>query len=129
MSSAAVRRTFRRYVSMPCEVVREHDFRLVGSLALDLSMTGMLVRAHERVLTGEEIVVAFQPPRTNVWFDAVGTVARVVHGRRNLDPGVCLGIEFHDMDAETRERLFEHLRGRPAPEPQRALRSLVAKAA
>ena len=31
------RRAFRRSVMLPCQVVRERDFRLVSTLALDLS--------------------------------------------------------------------------------------------
>ena len=127
MPSVPVRNTFRRYVRLPCEVVREHDFKLIGDLALDLSTRGMLVRSQERVLTGEEVVVAFQAPRSNVWFDALGTVARVLHGRRpGDDHGVCLGIEFHGMHPRTERALFEHLRGLAGPEALRPLRSLVA---
>ena len=121
-----VRSEFRRYVRLPCEVVREHDFRLIADLALDLSTRGMLVRARERVLTGEEVVVAFQAPRSNLWFDALGTVTRVLHGRRPGDYGVCLGIEFYAMSPATERLLFEHLRGIPGPEALRPLRQLVA---
>ena len=124
-SSAAVRRAFRRYVRLPCEVVRERDFRRVSDLALDLSTRGMLVRTRERVLTGEDVVIAFQPPRSNAWFDAVGTVARVVHGRRPGDSGVCLGLEFHDLEPELERLLFQQLRGIAAPEPLRPARKLL----
>jgi hypothetical protein len=124
---STVRRSFRRYVRVPCEVVREHDFRLVGSLALDLSTRGMLVRAlpRKQVLTGEEVVVAFLA-KNNQWFDAMGTVARVIHGRRPFDDGVCLGVEFHDVARPLEQLLFEHLRGKQAPEPLRPLRRLAA---
>ena len=123
---ASLRHSFRRYVRLPCEVVREHDFRLIGDLALDLSTRGMLVRARQPVLTGEEVVVAFQGPRSNVWFDAIGTVARVLHGRRPGDGGVCLGIEFHDVAPDLERLLFAQLQGRSAPEPMRARRILAA---
>ena len=125
--SPSLRSVFRRYVRVPCEVVREHDFRLVGSLALDLSTKGMLVRAEPRrhVLTGEEVVVAFQS-KSNQWFDAMGTVARVLHGRRPGDDGVCLGVEFHDVDPRLEHMLFEHLRGKSAPDPLRPRRKLAA---
>ncbi len=113
------RRAFRRYVRIDCEVVREHDFRVVGNLALDLSERGMLVQTRERVLTGEDIVVCFKPPSSNRYVDALGHVARVVHGRRPGDRGRCLGIELYAMDAEDRHHLFECLRGLPAPEPLR----------
>ena len=123
---ASSRSSFRRFVRVPCEVVREHDFRLIGDLALDLSTRGMLVRALRPVLTGEEVVVAFQATRSNTWFDAIGTVARVVHGRRPGDGGVCLGIEFHDVPWEMERMLFEHLRGKAVPEPLRPRRKLAA---
>jgi hypothetical protein len=115
----APRRAFRRYVRLDCQVVREHDFRVIGDLALDLSEAGMLVTTHHRVLTGEEVVIAFKPPSSNRWVDAVGTVARVVHGRRPGDRGRCLGIEFHGMDTDDRHHLWQSLRGLPAPEPLR----------
>ncbi len=113
------RRAFRRYVRIDCEVVREHDFRVVGNLALDLSERGMLVATRERVLTGEDIVVAFRPPSSNRFVDALGHVARVIHGRRPGDRGRCLGIELYAMNDEDRHHLWECLRGLPAPEPLR----------
>jgi hypothetical protein len=113
------RRAFRRYVRIDCQVVRERDFRVVGELALDLSERGMLVRTDERVLTGEEVVVCFKPPRSNRFVDAVGHVARVVHGRRPGDRGRCLGIELDEMDDGDRQHLWESLRGLVAPEPMR----------
>lgn len=120
-----VRRVFRRYVRLDCQVVREHDFRIVGDLALDLSTDGMLVRATERVLTGEEVIVTLRPPRSNRWFDAVGTVARVLHGRRPGDYGLSFGIEFHGVTEEEKARLFDDLRGMGAPEATRPPRTLV----
>lgn len=121
-----VRTSFRRYVRTPCQVVREHDFTLVGDLALDLSTNGMLVRAVKRVLTGEEVFLAFKPPRCNRWIDAQGVVARVVHGRRPGDSGLCFGIEFHTIDGDHRQTLFEALRFMHAPDPMRPPRPLIA---
>jgi hypothetical protein len=113
------RRAFRRYVRLDCQVVREHDFRLVGELALDLSERGMLVQTRERVLTGEEVVVCFKPPTSNRFVDAVGHVARVLHGRRPGDRGRCIGIELYGMDEDDRQYLWQCLRGLPAPDPLR----------
>jgi len=122
------RRAFRRYVRIDCQVVREHDFRVVGDLALDLSERGMLVRTREPVLTGEDVVVCFKPPRSNRFVDALGHVARVVHGRRPGDRGRCLGIELYAMDADDRRHLWESLRGLPAPEPLRdPMHGIVAR--
>lgn len=121
----SVRRSFRRFVRLDCQVVREHDFRLVADLALDLSTKGMLVRARTRVLTGEEVLVTFKPPRQNHWIDATATVARVLHGRRPGDHGLCLGLEFNQLSMEDEGILFASLRGLTAPDPLRPPRSLV----
>jgi PilZ domain len=123
-----VRCAFRRFVRIDCQVVREFDFRLVGDLALDLSTKGMLVRGcGPRLLTGEELLVAFRPPRCNVWIDAQATVARVVHGRRPGDTGLSFGLEFHGMEKEHEALLFEKLRGMIAPDAMRPPRPLVAR--
>ncbi len=53
------RRAFRHAVSVPCQVVRERDFRLVADRALDLSTDGMLVPLDLPVLTGEPLLVSF----------------------------------------------------------------------
>lgn len=119
------RASFRRHVLLDCEVVREKDFRLVGDLVLDLSTKGMLVRARDRVLTGEEVIVSFRLPRSNDWFDAQGVVARVLHARRPSDCGVCLGIEFERVSRENEHLLFESLRGMSAPDPRRPPRPLA----
>jgi hypothetical protein len=121
------RQSFRRFVRIDCQVVREHDFKLVGDLALDLSTKGMLVRARTRVLTGEELLVAFRPPRCNRWIDAQGTVARVVHGRRPGDTGLSFGLEFHGMESAYQELIFEKLRGMVAPDAMRPPRPLVPR--
>jgi len=126
----APRRAFRRYVRLDCQVVREHDFQVLGDLALDLSEAGMLVTTSHRVLTGEEVVVCFKPPASNRFVDALGTVARVVHGRRPGDRGRCMGIEFFGMDARDRRHLWEALRGLPAPDPMRdPVHGIVARLA
>jgi hypothetical protein len=113
------RRAFRREVILRCQVVRERDFRLVSDLALDLSTMGMLVSTEHRVLTGEELLVSFRPPRSSQWLDVTATVARVIHGRRPSDRGRCLGIAFNGMDSAAQRVLFHHLRGLPPPEPSR----------
>ena len=113
------RSSMRHAIQIPCQVVRERDFKMVAELALDLSTDGMLVLTSERVLSGEELIVSFKPPKSNRWVDAQATVARVLHGRRPNDRGRCLGLTFHAMDAKDVEHLWECLRGLPAPEPMR----------
>ncbi len=126
ITPASLRRTIRKYVRLDCAVIREHDFRVVAELALDLSTFGMLARAKMPVLTGEELIVSFKPPRSNRWFDAEATVTRVIHGRRPGDSGVCLGIEFHNVSVDDQHMLFQQLRGLDRPEPLRAPRPLAA---
>ena len=124
-SSEPIRTSFRRYVRLHCQVVREHDFRLVGDLALDLSTKGMLVRARHRILTGEEVILSFKPPRSNDFFDAQGVVSRVVHGRRPGDYGLSFGVEFVNLSKDDELFLFEQLRGMAAPDALRPPRPLV----
>jgi hypothetical protein len=105
------RRALRRAVRVDCQVVRERDFRLIGSRGVDLSPAGMLVMAQETVLTGEPVIVSFRLPRSAYWFDAEATVARIVHGRRPGDLGRCLGLEFAALDADVDSFLCGALRG------------------
>jgi hypothetical protein len=112
----------RHAVRIDCEVVRERDFKLVGSHAVDLSPDGMLVLADATVLTGEEVIVTFRTPKSSLWFDAIGTVARVVHGRRPGDFGPCLGIRFDQAEEVSRIVLGDKLRHVPPPLPRRAAR-------
>ncbi len=114
------RRTFRREVLLGCQVVRERDFRLVSSLAFDLSTGGMQVLTGTQVLTGEPLLVSFRAPQTGAWFDLPATVARVLHGRRPGDRGRCLGLEFDPMAESDAFSLFEGLRGLPPAAPLRA---------
>ena len=126
MSSILVRRrqrtSMRRSVRIECQVVREHDFKLVGNRAIDLSLDGMLLLSDARVLTGEDLVIAFRAPKARLWLDCTATVARVVHGRRPGDWGSCLGVSFERMDEETRAILQKELRGLPPPIPGRTAR-------
>ncbi len=56
------------------------------------------------------------------WFDAEGTIARVVHGRRPGDSGRCLGLEFDELDPEAKWLLARALRDVPPPVPRRERR-------
>jgi PilZ domain-containing protein len=114
------RRASRRGVFLSCQVVRERDFKLIGEFALDLSLDGMLVASKERVLTGEELLVSFRAPRSDVWIDAEAEVARVVHGRRPSDAGHCLGLSFIGLGGKQGRVLREALRGLPLAEPGRS---------
>jgi hypothetical protein len=113
------RKILRRSMRVDCQVVRERDFRLVGSRGVDLSPHGMLVMAQDRVLTGEPLVVSFRLPRSSYWFDAEATVARVVHGRRPGDLGRCFGLSFDSLEPDVQAFLRQALRGVPPPLPAR----------
>ncbi len=109
----------RRAVRVDCQVVRERDFKLIGSRGVDLSPLGMLIMAQEPVLTGEPVVVTFRLPRSAWWFDAEATVSRVVHGRRPGDLGRCFGVAFDSLEPDARAFLRRALRGVPPPLPMR----------
>jgi PilZ domain-containing protein len=117
--SAHQRRAVRHAVRVSCLVLRERDSRLVGSLGMDLSPHGMLVRAHYPALTGEPVRVTFRLPRAPDWIGASATIARVVHGRRPGDEGHCFGLEFDSLDPGTVRRLRTSLLRRPPPLPNR----------
>jgi hypothetical protein len=119
---AQERQSLRRAIRVDCQVVRERDFKLLGSRGVDLSPAGMLVMAQEPILTGEPVIVSFRLPRGLYWFDAEATVARVVHGRRPGDAGRCFGIEFHTLAEDCKWFLALALRGNPPPVPRRTAR-------
>jgi len=116
---AKQRRVVRRAMRVECQVVRERDFRLLGSRALDLSPLGMLVLAQENVLTGEPVVVSFRVALSSWWFDAEATVARVIHGRRPGDLGRCFALSFDSLEEDAKVFLRRALRGVPPPLPKR----------
>jgi hypothetical protein len=105
------RAKIRRAVQSACQVVRERDFKLLGTTMLDLSPRGMLLATDAEVLTGEELVVTFKSPRSERWYDCSATVARVLHGRRRGDRARALGIAFESLDLWSEMTLCHQLRG------------------
>jgi hypothetical protein len=95
-------------VSTRCEIVRVRDLRLVGTHMLDLSSRGMLLETDMPILTGETVAVAFEWPGGGD-YDCLGTVARVIHGRRRADRHRAVGIEFDRLDPCSELWLCEHL--------------------
>ena len=116
------RRELRRQVTLACRVVRESDFRLVGSHALDLSPGGMQVMSIRDVEPGESVIVSFKATELALWFDAEATIARVIRGRRPKDRGRGFGLSFTHFDPVSRLVLRGHLRRTAPPVPQRPLR-------
>jgi len=116
------RREMRRAVSVPCQIVRERDFRLVSDRALDLSPDGMLVASRCDVEPGEALLVSFQATELGLWFDSEARVARVVRGRRPSDRGEAIGLAFSTLSRVQRFILRGQLRRVPPPVPRRPQR-------
>lgn len=112
----------RHSLRVPCQVVRESDFRLLGEATMDLSIDGMLVRSDIEVAPGEDVVITFQATPLGLWFDAEGTVTRIVKGRRPGDDGRAVGLRFRNMSYLSRLLLRGHLRRQPPPLPRRNVR-------
>lgn len=107
----------RREVTVPCQAVREHDFKLIGDRVLDLSIDGMMIPLKRCVLTGESIIVSFQIP--GMWIDAEATVARIIHNRRPGDDGIAAGLVFDALAPAARAALAAYLHGKKEPLPRR----------
>jgi hypothetical protein len=116
------RREVRRRMMLPCRVVRERDFKLIGACAVDVSPDGMLVMTIREAAIGDEVIVSFKATELGIWFDAEAVVARVVRGRRPGDRGPCVGLRFRKIDAVKRFILRGHLRRTAPPLPQREAR-------
>ncbi len=116
---ASRRTATRRGVLLPCQAVRERDFKLIADRTLDVSIDGLLVPMLEAdtILTGENVIVSFPIP--GIWIDAEATVVRVVHGRRPGDEGPALGLAFDVISPSARAALAGYLHGRPPPLPRR----------
>jgi hypothetical protein len=103
----------RRAVDTRCEVVREHDFKLVGTRVLDLSTRGLLLETDLTILTGEDLLVSFKGPASDRWYDCTATVARVLHGRRRRDAKRAVGVAFDRLHVLDELLLCEELRNAP----------------
>jgi hypothetical protein len=120
----ANRRKARRYaVRIPCQVVRERDFRLISDAVLDLSMSGMVVTAAhwvfgQSLLTGDRLIVSFQLPRSLFWVDVEATVTRVARGRRRGEHAPALALAFDPMPLFVQQQMRGALRRSPPPPPQ-----------
>jgi hypothetical protein len=117
LCSRSHRRSARHTVKVPCQVVRERDFRLVADRIVDLSESGLQVMPADPVLTGERLIVSFRLPRSRLWIDAEATVARVVHGRRPGEYTRGLGLVFDDLGRLSRYVLRGALRTAPPTPP------------
>lgn len=121
-----VGRNPRHLLRLPCQVVRERDFRLIADCVDNLSVTGLLVSPAEPVLTGERLLVSFRLPREEVWIDAEARVTRVVHGRRPGEVRRALGLEYEMLPDEARRAIERELRFVPPAPPGRSYRDEVS---
>lgn len=116
---ASRRISTRRGVTLPCQAVRERDFKLIADRTLDISVDGLLLPlSHdEQVLTGETLIISFPIP--GMWVDAEASVTRIVHGRRPGDEGPACGVLFDVISSSARAALAGFLHGKPPPLPRR----------
>jgi hypothetical protein len=112
----------RHIVRLPCQVVRERDFRLIADRLEDLSVTGLAVAPAEPVLTGEKVIVSFRLPHAGVWIDADACVTRVNHGRRPGEGRRCLGLTFDALKDTERAAIVCELAHTPPAPPGRSYR-------
>ncbi len=107
----------RHGVRTPCVVMTGDNLTLLGDETMDLSWDGARIRCHVPARIGERVRVRLQIPRSTVWVDAEGYVARVMPGRRRGDDPPALGLKLDRMDGMMRLLLATTIRHRPAPDP------------
>ncbi len=115
----ANRRLRRHAVRLHGQIVREDDFREVGTRIHNLSELGLYVETTTEVALGDSVIVAFMAPFTRTWVDAEAIVTRVASGRRRADRTLGAGLEFLEVSAASRALLREQLQGLPPPLPTR----------
>jgi len=124
MSRRNDRKIRRHGAKLRCQVVRERDFRLLGTQTLDVSADGMRVAldTEEEVRVGEALLVSVEATPFGLWFDGEAQVARVIHGRRPSDRGRAIGLRFDHLPSVARLILRGALRRVPPPVPARPQR-------
>ncbi len=90
---------------MPCQVVREQDFKLVATSVMNVSETGLFVDADVPVRFGDKLIVTFYSPAAKSWIDAQGTVTRISHGPKWMARSQAFGVVFDDIDAASRKHI------------------------
>lgn len=116
---ASRRISTRRAVTLPCQAVRERDFKLIADRTLDISVDGLLLPLGDDdcVSTGDSLILSFPIP--GMWIDAEASVTRVVHGRRPGDDGAACGVIFDVISPSARAALAGYLHGKAPPLPRR----------
>jgi hypothetical protein len=120
--SARDRAALRRRVRLPCQVVEQESFSLLSEECVDLSLTGMRVKALVPAPVGSKVLVSFRVPSSSLYIDVDAEVTRIMWGRRSGDRCSCLGLRFLDLSRVDRAILKSRLVGLPPPAPERTLR-------
>jgi hypothetical protein len=108
----------RHVLRTSCQLVREHDFRLVADRVIDLSVSGVLVAPADPVLTGERLLLSFQLPHSHYWIDAEAVVTRVIHGRRPGEHTRALALTFDGISGLSRYMIRHSLDYLPPAPPR-----------
>jgi hypothetical protein len=108
----------RHILRTQCQLVREHDFRLVADRVIDLSVSGMLVAPADPVLTGERLLLSFELPHSHYWIDAEAIVTRVIHGRRPGEHTRALALTFDGISGLSRYMIRHSLDYLPPAPPR-----------
>lgn len=122
------RRTLRRAVDIPCEIVSKFVDEPLLYWATDLSPYGIWIETPIPMRTGEVVCVCFQPAAgwAHRELRVFAEVARVTTARRRTTGVVNgMGLEFCDLSPHEERALGAWLRGRPPPLPRRKSRACV----
>ena len=119
------RRSQRRTIDLPCDLVGRDWDRPLCHRIVDLSPHGAWVRTALPLQPGEQVVVGFRPPKWERELSLFATVKRSVRaGRGGARNGMAL--EFLDLTRAERRLLQHSLKGLPTTE---ACRHHVARLA
>lgn len=103
-----------------CRAMHWERFDVVGERLLDLSPYGALLACDDEVRVGDEVLLSFRMPWLGPDVLVSAEVARVIAGRRESDPGYCVGLRFVDLDPEDRAELRARLATLEPSSPARA---------
>jgi hypothetical protein len=119
-SARSRRRSLRRAVQLEVDVMCDLWHGAVPLVATNLSLHGAWLEADLALSVGDELRLAFDPPRCSGLprLQTAATVARVSLLRRQRDAGRAgMGLCFGELPSSTRRCLDYALRGLPPPLP------------
>jgi hypothetical protein len=113
----AGRRSLRRAVELPCEIVTRHLDEPLLYWATNLTPFGLWIDTRFPMQSGDVVVVCFRPA---VWWPGRELMLFAEVVRATTTRGETgMGLEFLDADEHERRALTAWLRGRPPPLPKR----------